>query len=229
ILESTEDVVPTVGFSSVQVKHNQFDITIFDLGGGHKIRGIWKNYYASVYGIIFVMDASEAERIDECRKEITVVLQDPRISGKPMLLLVNKQDVQGAMDETEICNLLELENMVNKQECPTRVETCSAISINSKKRDKGIDKGFQWLVGHIEKYYKELEQRVQKETNEQKEREEKERLERMERVRKIREEREKQEAEAQNNVNNDGGNDEDDDDVIVGSPFKPASKIRVSF
>lgn len=220
--ESTEDVVPTVGFSSVKVKHNQFDITIFDLGGGHKIRGIWKNYYASVHGIIFIVDASESERIEECRKEITIVLQDARISGKPMLLLINKQDIQGALDEAEICTMLELESIVNKQECPTRVETCSAISINSKKRDKGIDKGFQWLIGHIEKYYKELEERVQRETNEQKQREEKERLERMERVRKIREEREKQEAEVQNKENDD---DDDDNDVIIGTPFKPASKI----
>lgn len=141
-----------------------------------------------------------------------------------MLLLVNKQDIDGAMDETEICSSLQLEAIVNEQKCPTRVETCTAISINGKKRDKGIDKGFKWLLGHIENHYKDLQKRVEQETNQQKEKEAQERAKRLERVRKIREEREKQEKQLR--ASEGKGDVDDDDDVIIGTPFKSAAKIR---
>ncbi len=41
-IESPLDVAPTVGFSKVDLKQGKFEVTIFDLGGGKRIRGIWK-------------------------------------------------------------------------------------------------------------------------------------------------------------------------------------------
>ena len=56
--EHPEDVAPTVGFSKIDLRQGKFQVTIFDLGGGKRIRGIWKNYYAESYGVIFVVDSS---------------------------------------------------------------------------------------------------------------------------------------------------------------------------
>ncbi|MEE6468245.1 hypothetical protein FKM82_008228 [Ascaphus truei] len=83
--ESPEDVAPTVGFSKADVKQGKFDVTMFDLGGGKRIRGIWKNYYAESYGVVFVVDSSDVDRMEETKETMAEVLRHPRISGKPVL------------------------------------------------------------------------------------------------------------------------------------------------
>ena len=45
-LESTEGITPTVGFLNSSFSLYRFHVTLFDLGGGSRIRSIWKNYYA---------------------------------------------------------------------------------------------------------------------------------------------------------------------------------------
>ena len=84
--ESFEDVAPTVGFSSVDYKFNKHDVTMFDLGGGKKIRGIWTSYFAEVYGLIYVIDSSDPERLDEARLTLRDVIEHPKITGKPILV-----------------------------------------------------------------------------------------------------------------------------------------------
>lgn len=84
--ENPEDVAPTVGFSKVDMKQGKFEVTIFDLGGGKRIRGIWKNYYSESHGVVFVVDSSDVQRIQETRDTMAEVLQHPRIAGKPVLV-----------------------------------------------------------------------------------------------------------------------------------------------
>lgn len=79
-------MAPTVGFSKVDLKQGKFEVTIFDLGGGKRIRGIWKNYYSESYGVVFVVDSSDVERIHETRDTMAEVLRHPRIAGKPVLV-----------------------------------------------------------------------------------------------------------------------------------------------
>ncbi|KAF5897234.1 ADP-ribosylation factor-like protein 13B isoform X5 [Clarias magur] len=84
--QSPVDVAPTVGFSKVDLKQGKFEVTIFDLGGGKRIRGIWKNYYSESYGVVFVVDSSDVQRIHETRDTMAEVLRHPRIAGKPVLV-----------------------------------------------------------------------------------------------------------------------------------------------
>lgn len=86
--ENPQDVAPTVGFSKVDLKQGKFEVTIFDLGGGKRIRGIWKNYYSESHGVVFVVDSSDVQRIQETRDTMAEVLQHPRIAGKPVLVWV---------------------------------------------------------------------------------------------------------------------------------------------
>lgn len=84
--DNPRDVAPTVGFSKVDLKQGKFEVTIFDLGGGKRIRGIWKNYYSESHGVVFVVDSSDVQRIQETRETMAEVLQHPRIAGKPVLV-----------------------------------------------------------------------------------------------------------------------------------------------
>ena len=82
----TTDVTPTVGYSSIDFSFDGYDVTLYDLGGGSSIRGIWHNYYADVYGFVFVVDASAETRMDECLEVIKTFLANKLVQGKPILL-----------------------------------------------------------------------------------------------------------------------------------------------
>ncbi|ELU13265.1 hypothetical protein CAPTEDRAFT_184387 [Capitella teleta] len=187
--DSLDSVAPTVGFSSIEFKFEKHKITLFDLGGGKRIRDIWKNYFSEVYGVVYVVDSSEPERLVECKGVLKNLLQHAKVAGKPVLVLANKQDVQGALDEIDICEYLDLEETVNMNKCPCRVETCSAILGQGKKLDKPIKDGFSWLVGIITSNFEKLDARIRKDVEEMKEKAAQDKKERAERVRKQKEER----------------------------------------
>ncbi|XP_056157294.1 ADP-ribosylation factor-like protein 13B isoform X2 [Lampris incognitus] len=222
--ESPQDVAPTVGFSKVDLKQGKFEVTIFDLGGGKRIRGIWKNYYSESYGVVFVVDSSDVQRIQETRETMAEVLQHPRIAGKPVLVLANKQDREGALAEADIIESLSLEKLVNENKCLCQIEPCSAVLGYGKKIDKSIKNGLSWLLNIIAKDYEAIAERVQKDTAEQRAQEEKDRKERAERVRQIREERdrlEKEEAEREGRPIQ----EEEPDDENMPSPFQPIGHV----
>ncbi|XP_029374325.1 ADP-ribosylation factor-like protein 13B isoform X1 [Echeneis naucrates] len=222
--DNPNDVAPTVGFSKVDLKQGKFEVTIFDLGGGKRIRGIWKNYYSESHGVVFVVDSSDVQRIQETRETMAEVLQHPRIAGKPVLVLANKQDQEGALAEADIIENLSLEKLVNENKCLCQIEPCSAVLGYGKKVDKSIKKGLNWLLSNIAKDYEAITERVQKDTAEQRALEEQDKKERAERVRRIREERERQEREE---AEREGRpvQEEAPDDENMPSPFQPISNV----
>ncbi|XP_036304167.1 ADP-ribosylation factor-like protein 13B [Pipistrellus kuhlii] len=222
--ECPEDVAPTVGFSKIDLRQGKFEITIFDLGGGKRIRGIWKNYYAESYGVIFVVDSSDEERMEETKETMSEVLRHPRISGKPILVLANKQDKEGALGEADVIESLSLEKMVNEHKCLCQIEPCSAILGSGKKIDKSIKKGLYWLLDIIARDFDALNERIQKDTTEQRALEEQEKRERAERVRKLREEREQREREQAELDGTDGLAEVDPEPIIV-NPFQPIATV----
>ncbi|XP_046693254.1 ADP-ribosylation factor-like protein 13B isoform X3 [Silurus meridionalis] len=222
--ESPLDVAPTVGFSKVDLKQGKFEVTIFDLGGGKRIRGIWKNYYSESYGVVFVVDSSDVQRIQETRDTMAEVLRHPRIAGKPVLVLANKQDRDGAMAEADIIESLSLEKLVNENKCLCQIEPCSAVLGCGKKIDKSIRNGLNWLLNNIAKDYEVITERVQRDTAEQRVQEEQDKKERAERVKRIREERDKQEREEAEKA---GGQikEEESEDAEMSNPFQPINHV----
>jgi ADP-ribosylation factor-like protein 13B len=57
--------------------------------------------------------------------------------------LGNKQDVDGAMDEMELCEALSLEREINEAQTPTRIELCSALKGGF---DRSIKMGFKYVA-----------------------------------------------------------------------------------
>ncbi|KAM6439249.1 ADP-ribosylation factor-like protein 13B [Rhynochetos jubatus] len=187
--ESPEDVAPTVGFSKIHFQQGRFEVTLFDLGGGKQIRSIWRNYYAESHGVVFVVDSSDVGRMEETKETMVELLSNPKMSGKPMLVLANKQDREEALPEADVIDCLSLEKIVNEYKCLCQIEPCSATMGCGKKMDKSIKKGLRWLLRAIAEDFDTLNERVERDSAEQKAYEEQQKLERAERVRRIREER----------------------------------------
>lgn len=95
-----------------------------------------------------MVDSSDISRMDEVKDVLHKLLSNEKITGKPVLLLANKQDQENALDEIDLVEKLDLEKIVNEKHCPTLVETCSATDAKTKI-DPGIKKGYLWLLNHI--------------------------------------------------------------------------------
>merc|ERR1719401_1708818 len=80
----------------------------YDLGGHETARRIWKDYFATVDGIIFLVDAADRTRFQEAREELSHLLEDQALSSVPFVVLGNKIDIPTAASEDELRNVLGL-------------------------------------------------------------------------------------------------------------------------
>lgn len=53
-------------------------------------RRVWKTYFPALDAIVFIVDAADANRINESRTELLSLLQDEQVSSAPVLILGNK-------------------------------------------------------------------------------------------------------------------------------------------
>ncbi|XP_026643970.1 ADP-ribosylation factor-like protein 13B isoform X4 [Microtus ochrogaster] len=161
--------------------------------------------------------------MEETKETMSEVLRHPRISGKPVLVLANKQDKEGALGEADVIECLSLEKLVNEHKCLCQIEPCSAVLGYGKKIDKSIKKGLYWLLHIIAKDFDALSERIQKDTTEQRALEEQEKRERAERVRKLREERDREQTE----LDGTSGLAEMDSGPVLANPFQPIAAVII--
>ncbi|XP_067946566.1 ADP-ribosylation factor-like protein 13B [Watersipora subatra] len=210
-LEKTEEIMPTVGFDSKSITLFGQPAKMFDLGGGTRIRGIWKNYFAEVHGIVYVVDAADPSRVEESAKEFQALAKNTYIHGKPLLILANKSDKRDALSEYELTEMMNLEEIVNVNKIPTKVQA----STTKTKDHKTIKDGMKWLFMSIAADWKDLSERVERDMSNIKEKRKAERQEKLERIRKQKEEREVEGGEPEEEQ------DEDADDIVdATNPFQ---------
>ncbi|KAH9488561.1 hypothetical protein Btru_061827 [Bulinus truncatus] len=214
------DIAPTVGFRNVKFTSASCDVTVFDVGGGKNIRPIWKNYFAEVFGIMFVIDSSLESRIIEAREVFKETLGNDKVSGKPVLILANKVDKTEHLKETEIFKGLDIDKTVNSNKCPSKLVMVSALKGVGTKMDKEISEGLTWLLNEIKKSWATLLPRVQNDMEAEKSTKDKEREERRARVKKQREDREKAEELERTALGLTKKEESDDEDFVKGNPFK---------
>ena len=55
------------------------------------MRSVWKYYFSSTEGIIFVVDANRHDRMPDVKEELWRILQDDTINtNRPILIYANK-------------------------------------------------------------------------------------------------------------------------------------------
>merc|ERR1712187_630872 len=71
----------------------------FDLGGHETARLIWKDYFAAVDGIIFLVDSADRTRFPEAKEELGRLMEEPALAEVPFVVLGNKIDIPTAAGE----------------------------------------------------------------------------------------------------------------------------------
>lgn len=75
---------------------------MWDVGGQKSLRSYWRNYFECTDGLVWVVDSADRMRMQACRDELHVLLQEERLAGATLLVLANKQDLPGALSGQEI-------------------------------------------------------------------------------------------------------------------------------
>lgn len=71
-----------------------------DIGGQPRFRSMWERYCRGVNAIVYMVDAADLDKMEASRNELHSLLDKPQLAGIPVLVLGNKRDLPGALDET---------------------------------------------------------------------------------------------------------------------------------
>merc|ERR1712186_239966 len=85
------------------------------VGGQDKIRKLWRHYYMGTQGLIFVIDSSDRDRIQDACEELMKMLKEDEMRDAVLLVFANKQDLPNAMPAAEVTENLGLHSLRNRQ------------------------------------------------------------------------------------------------------------------
>ncbi|KAJ3667113.1 hypothetical protein Zmor_002519 [Zophobas morio] len=128
--------IPTIGFNVEMVEYKNIIFTVWDVGGQDKLRRLWRHYFQHTQGIIFVVDSSDRERIDEAGKELQNLMVEYELQSAVLLVLANKQDLPVSMTAAEIAERLQLDGLRGRK---WHIQGICALKGN------GLYEGFEWL------------------------------------------------------------------------------------
>lgn len=80
----------------------------WDLGGHEEVRHIWQEFYVQVDAIIFVVDSADYERMQEAKRELQVLMEEPSLANTPFLVLGNKSDLRASLKPEQLASALGL-------------------------------------------------------------------------------------------------------------------------
>lgn len=138
-LKAERDTIPTIGLNTRKVTKGNVSIKLWDIGGQARFRAMWERYCRGVNAIVYVCDAQDQGNFDTARLCLQDLLAKPALTNIPVLVLANKNDLPGALNEKQIAQVLELGGIQDRE------VTCYSISA---KNHVGIDVTLQWLIQH---------------------------------------------------------------------------------
>lgn len=72
--EDVNTVSPTLGFIIRTIDFKGYKLNIWDVGGQKTIRSYWRNYFEKTDALIWVVDATDRLRMEDCRAELRGLL-----------------------------------------------------------------------------------------------------------------------------------------------------------
>jgi len=140
-LGETIQTIPTIGFNVETVKCQNLTFNVWDVGGGDRIRLLWRHYFKESHAMIFIFDSQDKypERYELAARELHRLSSEMAEYDMPLLVFANKQDGENAMSIEEINKILHPKDLKQKH---WHIQPCSA------KTGEGLYEGLEW-IGNI--------------------------------------------------------------------------------
>lgn len=114
-------ITTTVGLNIGQIDVTGIRLSFWDLGGQSELQSLWDKYYQESHAIIYVVDSNDRDRMSESKEVFGMstllrsmkyvhkiqnisdnMIASEYLSGVPLLVLANKQDLEDCMGVREI-------------------------------------------------------------------------------------------------------------------------------
>lgn len=122
------------------VTYKNIKFQVWDLGGQTSIRPYWRCYYPNTQAIIYVVDSCDQDRLSTSRAEFQAILGEEELQKAVILVYANKQDLPGALSESEVAEGLGLTDIKNR---------AWSIYKTSAIKGEGLFEGLEWLSGAL--------------------------------------------------------------------------------
>ena len=140
--------LPTIGFNVTvdcglwTVEYKNISFTVWDVGGQTKLRSLWHHYFENSDAVIFVVDSSDKERLEEARDELDRILLDDRLRNTSLLVFSNKVDKPQSVSTSEVTDKLCLHKHKGRE---WFIQSTCAVT------GEGIVDGLEWLASDLKK------------------------------------------------------------------------------
>ncbi len=136
--EDITHIMPTQGFNIKSVVKDGFKLNVWDVGGQREIRPYWRNYFDNTDALVYVIDSADGERLEEVNIELSrLIAEEEKLTGVPLLVFANKQDLLSALGASDISAGLNLHALKDRA---WQIQACSA------KTGEGLTEGLEWLI-----------------------------------------------------------------------------------
>ncbi|KAA3679487.1 ADP-ribosylation factor-like protein 2, partial [Paragonimus westermani] len=127
-------------FSACSYSYNRYKLNVWDVGGQKSLRSYWRNYFETTDALIWVVDSTDRLRLNDCRDELSNLLQEERLTGATLLVFANKQDLAASLRPAQIREALDLDSIKSHHWC---ILGCSAVT------GENLLEGINWLLKDV--------------------------------------------------------------------------------
>ncbi|XP_071837622.1 ADP-ribosylation factor-related protein 1-like [Apostichopus japonicus] len=139
-----DKITTTVGLNMGKVEIGSVRLVFWDLGGQEELQSLWDKYYAESHAVIYVIDSSDPDRLEESRLAFEEMLKSEALYSVPVLVLGNKQDLEGCLSVSDIKKEFnKSSSLIGKRDCH--------IQASSGLTGKGVDDGINWVVQCVQR------------------------------------------------------------------------------
>ena len=126
VFDDIPSTIQTVGSNLVKIHFNKQEYELREVGG--VMAPIWKNYFSSTCGVIFVIDVANQFQLSASCMLLLSVLSNELLKKKPVLLLLNKLDMHLTFSLTEIEKILRIKEIKKYASGAVSVVECSCVN-----------------------------------------------------------------------------------------------------
>ena len=134
-----KETVPTIGLDKQTFKKGGVELKTYEIGGHKQFQFLWNTYCQNANAILFILDASDENAVEESAIKIRELIDDESIENIPILVCGNKIDLKEALNDEQLISRLRLSEFENRD--------IALFTISAKENIK-LDNVVNWLISH---------------------------------------------------------------------------------